>query len=201
MPVPSPIVSSQAPASSSDDSIRRQFTNFADPRQTPVCVHSATPPRASPPARLSLDQLKNAEYLTSDGYKRIQLINGTYLDPMFAADRSITGSDRARLGTHLLEPVTYGDVDANGTEDAIIVLSTWGGGTGFWRDAVIVLNEDGTPRSVATIFFSDRDVINTITVVQGDIVIDATMHWTAVRERKAFRLCNNTIVLVAAPAR
>jgi hypothetical protein len=101
----------------------------------------------------------------------------------------------------LLEPVSYGDVDDNGTEDAVVVLHTWAGGTGLWRDVVIVLNEGGTPTSVADIFFGDRDVVNSVAVEQGDIVIDATLKDTVKEERRAFRLCNDTIVLVDEPSR
>jgi hypothetical protein len=87
-------------------------------------------------------------------------------------------------------------VDANGTEDAIVLLDTWGGGTGFWRDIVIVLNDNGNPISVAAIYFGDRDVINSVAVQQGDVLIDATTRGEAAGERKSFRLCDSTLVLV-----
>ena len=62
-----------------------------------------------------------------------------------------------------------------------------------------MLNEDGIPTSVADIYFGDRDVVDSVTVEQGDIVIDATMKEASKAERKAFRLCNGTMVVVDVP--
>jgi hypothetical protein len=193
-----PSLQSQSLPSELYDRIPHELTSFHEPRQTPQCQHPMPPPLDMTTPQLSLKRLKNAAYLVNSGsFTRIQLVDGKYIDPALKGLWKTFGAyDRARLGTKLLEPVIYGDVDANGTEDAIVLLDTWGGGTGFWRDVVIVLNDDGNPISVAAIYFGDRDVINSVAVQQGDVLIDATARGEAVGERKQFRLCAGTLVLV-----
>jgi len=133
------------------------------------CVHYVERPLSGdtvthvPP---SWEALANAEYLSefaSGGKARLK--NGVYREkaaPGSAIDIVITLSDR----------YTYGDLDGDGSEDAAVILIVQSGGSGTFYYLCAVLNEEGAPVNVATLFLGDRIQIRDLSIRSGRIEID-----------------------------
>ena len=133
------------------------------------CVHYGQRPPSGdavthgPPSR---EALANAEYLSefaSGGKARLK--DGSYREkaaPGSAIDIVITLSDRQ----------AFGDLDGDGSEDAAVILIVQSGGSGTFYYLCAVLNEEGAPVNVATLFLGDRIQIRNLSVWSGQIEID-----------------------------
>ncbi|MEM7344063.1 MAG: WG repeat-containing protein, partial [Chloroflexota bacterium] len=73
-------------------------------------------------------------------------------------------------------PPAFGDLDADGDEDAVTILIANGGGTGFFFYLTPVLNNDGEPESLEPLFLGDRVIINDLKIENGEIAIDVITH-------------------------
>ena len=62
-----------------------------------------------------------------------------------------------------------GDLDASGTEDAVMLLVYWGGGSGVFNYLAAVLNGNGHPRHESSIELGDRVKILAVTLKKGVI--------------------------------
>ncbi|EFO80314.1 hypothetical protein OSCT_1824 [Oscillochloris trichoides DG-6] len=183
--------------------IPEHFTSFSEPRNHPLCnkgAISSQKPLFS--HHLSLSLLENIHYLSADAFHIIQLHEGYYLDPVLA--RTFTAPPaHDEVGTRLVAPVLYGDIDRDGGEDAVVMLQTRYGGSGIRRELAVILNHQPEPNNVATIYFGDRDIIKHVTIVHGDITIVAVIHqagdglccpsWEV---QKTFRLCQENLVQI-----
>ena len=112
--------------------------------------------------KLTLNILNNAEYYSGSMLpgERIKLTNGTY-------------QAKAPLEwTTKLETVTYGDLNNDGQEDAVVVLSTRAGGTGVFGDLEAVLNQSGKAFNIAIQDLGDRTTVNSIKIESGVIIVD-----------------------------
>ena len=106
-----------------------------------ACGRSGPPAVGKPAAqRLTLEQLRNAEYAsqwTRSG--KAPLVNGQYREsaaPGAATEVVVKATDFYAMG----------DLDGDGSEDAVIVLESEPGGSGVFFDLVPVLNRGGQAR-------------------------------------------------------
>jgi hypothetical protein len=77
----------------------------------------------------------------------------------------------------LLGLVLYGDINADGFEDALVFLSTQNGGTGhFVEMAAVVDSENAGPRNISTVSLGDRIIVEAGTVRDGVITLDLRVH-------------------------
>ena len=76
----------------------------------------------------------------------------------------------------LTDFVAFGDLDADGIDDAAVILLTAGGGSGAFCDLAAVLNEQGQPRNVDTVSLGDRVVIEALSVEGGKIMVTMIAH-------------------------
>jgi hypothetical protein len=75
------------------------------------------------------------------------------------------------------DKVALGDLDQDGTQDAIVPMSSSAGGTGSQMSVAVVLNKNGTPVYADRIELGgDRDIVDLITVSEGIITINMTLH-------------------------
>jgi len=73
-------------------------------------------------------------------------------------------------------PITFGDLDYDGLADAAVLLAENTGGTGVFVSMIAVLNRDGSPLPVASIFIEDRPMINSLVIQSGEVLLDAVLH-------------------------
>ncbi len=138
--------------------------NFPTPASTTVSSTPTTDMRQIAP--LTLEQLKNYSYLAPQYNRVAPLKNGTYE----------TGSGADIFSAYLQPEVAFGDLNGDGVEDAAVLLAENGGGTGVFVSLIAVLNENGSPMQAATAFIDDRPLINSLTISDGKINLDVTIH-------------------------
>ena len=119
---------------------------------------------------LRLEVLKNAEY-HSAMKETFQLVDGIYyLTPL-------PGESRNDWYIKLDQPIAFGDVNGDGADDAVVTLTSRGGGTGVWHCLAVVVNHGGQPWNVATQCLGDRDRIAAIRITDdGVIIADVVIH-------------------------
>jgi hypothetical protein len=167
------------------------------PQET--ATETQIPPTATPvTATLTIDQLRNST-LTIMGSDQI-LRTVTLKDGLYQE-----GSDPAQVGyvsIFLGEKIAFGDLNADGLDDAAIIIAESYGGTGVFVSVVAVLNQGGQPNAVATAPIDDRPMINDLSIKNGEIYVDATIHGindpgccAALPSTRNYRLIENTLVL------
>jgi len=152
------------------------FSYFAITPTPPVlCTPPSTPlPNFSTPnpgsgsgsGTLSQAVLLNSTYRSPD-WGEFQLRDGTYY-------RTPPNSQESpeSYTTRFQGPVFYGDINADGLEDALVILSTQNGGSGHFIELAAVLDQNGSPYNVATISLGDRVVVESGKVENGTIVLN-----------------------------
>jgi|GEM_PF-3112179 len=117
--------------------------------------------------KLTLDILGNMDYYSSQILpgEKIKFVNGSAeINPY--GDCSVCYT---RIMSNL---VTYGDLNNDGQEDAVVVIESYGGGTGFFRDLEFVINQNGKPVVIDMRSLEDRTTINSIIIKPGIVTID-----------------------------
>ena len=118
---------------------------------------------------LTEDTLKNAEY--SGIYEEtVQLTDGRYEGEPFVEG----GASRPTVT--FIEPHAFGHLDGDGVEDAVALLAENSGGSGTFVYLAAVLNRNGNPENVATQLLGDRVQINSLSIEDGEIVVDMITH-------------------------
>jgi len=116
--------------------------------------------------RLTPEMLANLSYpsqYTADGVA--PLTDGQYEEA--AAPGSAT-----KTSIQLSDMLAFGDLDADGVDDAAVVLISDPGGSGRFYDLVAVLDRNGNAFPVASAFLGDRIEISAVTIEDGQIVVD-----------------------------
>ena len=115
---------------------------------------------------LTPDALRNAEYVL-DG-RRVRLQDGKLMKKLEVGSANETWL--------LHDPIAFGDLNGDGLEDAAVVLSYSGGGSGTFFDLFAVLNQNGTPDAVGSRDLGDRVRIKSLEITDGDIVLMMVAH-------------------------
>ena len=134
--------------------------------------------------RLTLEQLRNAEYrlpLLGEENTPIQFEDG---EGSIAYGEGATERDYAGIEDDM---VAFGDLDGDGIADAAVVVFTSGGGSGTFRYLIAVLDRDGTPVQTARVYLGDRVQVESVTIASGEIVMDMLAH------RRSDGLCCPTL--------
>jgi hypothetical protein len=118
---------------------------------------------------LTPDLLANATYpnlTVADGVTEedITLVDGEFSDEEAAIDVGLTGD------------VAFGDLNGDRVPDAALILVGSGGGTGVFLDLAAVLNLDGEPAPVDTVFLGDRVQIEDLWIEGGRVLLDVITH-------------------------
>jgi len=112
---------------------------------------------------ITLETLKNAEYQAQNGMKLVKLVNGTYQE----------GSGTDFLSVSMLDAFAFGDLNADGMQDAAVVLAENYGGTGQFEYLVPVFFIAGGAISPSSGFFlGDRVKVNSMSITGGTITLD-----------------------------
>ena len=115
-----------------------------------------TSPSAAP--ALTREALRNASYRD----ERVQLQDGVL-------------SRRPEVW-RLHDLIAFGDLDNDGVEDAAVVLSYNGGGSGTFYSLLAVVNENGAPLHVASMGLGDRIRLNSLAITAGVITVKMVAH-------------------------
>ena len=123
--------------------------------------------------RLTLEQLRNAEYLlplVGEEHTPIRLEDGegSIAYGEGATERVYAGIDN--------DTVAFGDLDGDGIADAAVVLFTSGGGSGTFKYLVAVLYRDGEPVQAARVYLGDRAPVRSLAISGGRIVAQTVTH-------------------------
>ncbi len=134
-------------------------------RCTPVPGSDETPSPVNG-ATLSLDVLRNGIYRSPD-WGEYQLTDGIYYRTPPTAFESADA-----YTTRMQDPILFGDINADGLEDALVFLNTQNGGTGHFIEMAAVLNQNGSAFNVSTIYLGDRVGVESATVENGTIILN-----------------------------
>lgn len=115
--------------------------------------------------QLTLENLQNAQYRSPD-WGEYQLVNGIYY-----RTPTTPGESAEIYTTRLDERFVTGDLNANGTEDAVAFLRTQNGGTGHFVEMAAMLNQNGNPYNIATVYLGDRVIVESVQVVDGVVIL------------------------------
>jgi len=69
-------------------------------------------------------------------------------------------------------PIFYGDINTDGLEDALVILSTQNGGSGHFIELAAVLNQNGNAYNISTTYLGDRVIVESGKVENGTIVLN-----------------------------
>ena len=118
---------------------------------------------------LTEDTLKNAEY-RGIYEETVELTDGRYEGKPFVEG----GASRPTVT--FMDPYALGDLDGDGIEDAAALLAENSGGSGTFIYLAAVLNRNGYPNNEATTLLGDRVQINSLSIEEGEIVVDMITH-------------------------
>ena len=143
-----------------------EIVSSGEPAQPEATAVPAEEPAAAPSAALSPESLANATYMsewTEGG--TVTLENGEFEAPAAPGSASM-------IQVGLTEYIAYGDLTADGVDDAAVILWSSGGGSGTFYDLAAMVDQDGVPVNVATAPLGDRVTVNSLAIQDGQIVVD-----------------------------
>lgn len=119
-------------------------------------------PRRIPP--LTRWQVLNAEYLTAFDGRRHKLSNGRHESGKMSQGNYISISSYK---------TAFGDMDGDGTSDAVVLLAVSGGGSGTFHELAVLLNKGGKPVYAATKRgLGDRNIVNSLSIAKRIAAIE-----------------------------
>lgn len=150
----------------------------------------AVQPLKPPAPPLTLHALKNAEYPTEYLTRgKAKLTDGKYQEPDF------------KVLITLDSAMAWGDLDDDGSQDAVVVLVSNTGGSSAFYHLQAVLNQNGQPRPVASTLLGDRVKIEAMDITSGVITVDLLTRATqdslccpTQKTRQSFRLQGSRLV-------
>ncbi len=131
-----------------------------------------TPPTAVTPfvPPLTMDSLRNAEFV-------LPVFGGASYSCQLADGKcAFTDPSAGQIGVSLLDFFAFGDLNADGVDDAAVLIAQDYGGSGIFVSLNAVVNEGGRPRHAASTMVDDRPKINSLAIREGEIVLDAVLH-------------------------
>jgi predicted small lipoprotein YifL len=129
------------------------------------------PKTPEPPPPLTVEMLMNAEYHSEWPAEGVaKLTDGEY-------EEEIVPGAASKL-TIVVYPDMYafGDLNGDGVDDAAVVLATSGGGSGTFISLEAVLNDQGTPKHVASAELGDRTKVESVAIESGQIIVELVTH-------------------------
>jgi hypothetical protein len=140
------------------------------PAPAPVGNHDAA--RRTEPSIRSVDFLNRTYEVGEDPDsppEKITVVKGDFERP--------DDTDGNRQGFFHVDPPTYGDVDGDGADDAIVITVDNGGGTGMFDVAHVYAMRGGTPVEIAAVPGGDRGDggLHAVTAEPGGVRVERMM--------------------------
>jgi hypothetical protein len=96
----------------------------------------------------------------------IQLTDGKYSDPVNKRNVSI-----------VLQPqMVFGDLNADGIDDAAVLLAEDAGGSGVFVSLVVITSNNGAFNQSNGVLIDDRPILQTLQIVDEKVVVNALIH-------------------------
>ena len=114
----------------------------------------------------TLKMLKNSEYDTGEGTRRIRLRDG-----VFQSGKSWRNHLYAEF-----EKAAFGDLNGDGAEDAAVIFWWSGGGTGAFVTLAAISNRNGKPRNIDAEIIGDRVHVTSLAIKSKTIVVHMLDH-------------------------
>ena len=164
---------------------------------TPAPVQSTVPaPIVTPTtAQLTVDQLKNTQYQLGarDDHAVVQLTDGKYQQ-----GTDTTTLDYAHI--ELSKFISVGDLTGDGINEAAAIFFENYGGSGVFGFLALYTNVNGLPVFISSTLIDDRPQINSMTIENGEVHLDAVIHGTqdpgccpALQTTRSYALVNNKL--------
>lgn len=143
--------------------------------QTPTAVQFVYTPTSDLPnptlpaevQRLSMLLIENAQF-HSPIWGTFILTNGTY----YRTPNEPNASPDV-YSTKLFGSAAYGDLNADGVEDAVVILQTHNGGSGDTKELAALLNVNGQPYNISTVGIGSLVAVEDLQVQSGEIIVTA----------------------------
>ena len=114
----------------------------------------------------TLAELRNATYTGTEAGP-INLSNGTWEGKPYVEG----GASRPRAG--LVDNAYYtGDLDGDGTEEAVVILWQHGGGTGEYTYVMVMIRQNGEVKNIGTALIGDRVKFRSGRISDGNIILE-----------------------------
>jgi hypothetical protein len=131
---------------------------------------ASTPPTNAPPAPVTVEQLRNAEYPSEwSESRRVRLVDGQFHEA--PAPGSVTEIVVRATGHYAL-----GDLDGDGVGDGVVVLESDPGGSGVFFDLVPVVSRGGAAVPLKPTPLGDRVDIKDVTLSDGEVSVHLVKH-------------------------
>ena len=164
---------------------------------TPVPVQSTVPaPTVTPTtAQLTVDLLKNAQYQLGarDDHAVVQLTDGKYQQGTDTTTLDFAHIDLSKF-------TSVGDLLGDGINEAAAIFFENYGGSGVFGFLAIYTNVNGLPAFLSSTLIDDRPKINSITIEDGEVYLDAVIHGAedlaccpALQTTRSYALVNNKL--------
>lgn len=115
--------------------------------------------------RLSMLLIENAQY-DSPLWGTFALTNGIYYRTPKEPDASPDVYSTKLFGT-----AAYGDLNADGVEDAVVILQTHNGGNGDTKELAALLNQNGQPYNISTVDIGSPVAVEDLQIQSGEIIV------------------------------
>ena len=146
---------------------------FSSPEVVKIPVTQIVPtiPPTTAISALTPDQVKNAKYqlVIQDAHPIVQLTNGAYQSTTDVSSPNF-------MSVNLASQMAFGDLNGDGAGDAAVLLAENYGGSGVFVSLIAILNQNGQAVQAASELIDDRPIINSLSIQNGQIFLDATIH-------------------------
>ena len=146
---------------------------FSPPEVVRIPITQVVPtvPPTTAISALTPDQVKNAKYqlVSRDAQPIVKLTNGAY-----QSTTDVSSPDFMSIS--LAPQMAFGDLNGDGAGDAAVLLAENYGGSGVFVSVIAMLNQNGQPVQAASDLIDDRPQINSLSIQNGQIFLDATIH-------------------------
>lgn len=115
---------------------------------------------------LTIEELRKFTFLLPYSQKTIQLVNGSYEG----------GAGSESLQVRLADLNATGDLNGDGLEDWVVLISETMGGSGVFESLVAVVNQNGEPVQAGSAQLGDRVQVNSLSIQQGEVRVDQVVH-------------------------
>jgi len=116
-----------------------------------------------------IDRLMNAKYFIDAHSTEVQLKDGSY--------KNDPGQWKGYFAVNIdKDLIRLGDLDNNGQKEAVAILTWNGGGTGHFRELIVLKLDEDQPEQTTSKSLGDRVIINSMRIELGEIVLDMVTH-------------------------
>jgi hypothetical protein len=168
----------------------------ATPTPTAVPPVEATATSATPVSTPDTrsESIRNAQYQLGliDSLQVVQLTDGKF-------EQGTTGGADT-ISVLMTDFIASGDLDGDGSDETAVLVSENYGGTGVFVFLAVYSDVNGTPTFLTSAIVDDRPQLNSISIEDNEVFLDATIHGPdepmccpTLRSTRHYRLINNQL--------